>query len=746
MVIRNLWRRKTRTILTMLGIAIGVAAVVALAAFGDGLANSFGSIGATSAADLQVSQKDAVMLIMSAVEDEIGPQLRAIPGVKSVAGTVAGIVQMRDSPYFLAMGEDPKGFTIEHYKLIDGEPITGKRQILLGKLTAKNFEKVVGDRFAIGDVAYTVAGIYETGASFEDGGAVIPLGEAKLAFDRRDQVSYFNIKLRDPIRADEVKAAIEARWDDLTATRSGDVSTQQEMLQIYRAMGWFLGIFAVLVGGLGMTNTMLMSVFERTREIGVLRAVGWRRRRVIGLILGEALVLSMGGGVLGVALGYGLLILAKTSPATEPLLASTFTFDLVVQALVVALFLGLIGGAYPAWRASKLQPAEALRRESGVSSQLGPCGRLLARAFGRGALRNLLRRPARTLITVAGLGLGVGFIVSLIAVVDGFDVLFTQLGTAGQVDLMVEQAKASDAAFSVIDERIADRIELRDDVASVSKLVLGVTSAPGVPYFLVFGLDPREQYIQHYRLVEGEPIARQNEIMLGRTVARSIKREVGDKISLGGATYRISGIFENGVALEDSGGVLALRDAQRLFRKPGQVSFLGIQVVDPTRADDVAANLEAQFPDIMVARVANFTERMNDMQVTNAALDALIVIVVLVGGVVMMNAMLMSVFERTQEIGVLRALGWRKLRVVRMVVSEAVALSVLSALIGVGIGVLLAQSFTLDPTMGAYLLPTYSPDLFVRVLVLVIVLGVTGAVYPALRAANMRPIEALRYE
>lgn len=746
MVFKNLWRRKTRTMLTVLGIAIGVAAVVALTAFSNSFIDNFTQIAGTSNADLQVSQKDAIMLVLSAVDDAVRDDIRQIPGVQSVVGTVVDIVQVRDSPYFLVMGEDPKGFVMQRYTVIEGEPISGRHQVLLGKLTAKNFDKLVGDKFGIRDVSYDVVGIYETGQSFEDGGAVIALSEAKLTFNKRNQVSFFNIKLRDPVQADAVKAAIEARWDTLTATRAGEVNTSRDTVQMYRSLGWFLGIFAVLVGGLGMMNTMLMSVFERTREIGVLRAVGWNRRRVMGLIIGEALVLAMAGGVIGIAAGYGLLAWAEQQPSVSNMLGGTFTADLVIQAFVIALLLGAVGGAYPAFRASRLLPAEAMRRESGVNVEMKPLTRFVARVFGRGPLRNPLRRPVRTLITVLSLGLGVGFIVSLIAIVDGFTVLFTQLGTAGEVDLMVEQAKASDASFSVIQERVADKIALRDDVKSVAKILLGMSSAPGLPYFIVFGLDAHEPYIEHYRIVEGEPISRPNDIMIGRTAARSLKREVGDRITLSGSRYRIAGIYENGVAFEDSGAVIALHEAQRLFRKPGQVSFLGIEVEDPARAGEVAATLENEFPELMVAKVANFTERMNDMKVTYAALDILIWITMLVGGVVMMNAMLMSVFERTQEIGVLRALGWSKLRVVRMVVSEALVLSALAAIIGISIGVLLANSFTLDPTMGAFLIPTYSADLFLRMFALTLTLGVVSAIYPALRAASLQPVEALRYE
>lgn len=746
MILKNLWRRKTRTLLTLLGIAVGVAAVVAFSAFGEGMATGFEKTFTTAAADLMVGQKDAVILMLSNVDDQVGDELEQMPGVAQVAGTVIGLVTLPDAPYFVVMGQDPRGFAIEHYRLIEGQPLSGRKQILLGKIAAKNFKKQVGDTFRLNDLNYRVVGIYETGVSFEDGGAVMGLEDAQRAFDKKNQVSYYGVKLKDARRADEIKKAIEARWPDLTATRSGEPTTQTEALQLYRSFGWFLGIFAVLVGGLGMMNTMLMSVLERTREIGVLRAVGWRRRRIVGMILGEALMLGLLGGLLGIALGVGLTRAAQLIPAVETLLHGIFTPMMFVQAIVVALLLGAVGGVLPAWRAARLEPVEAMRAEGSASVRLGTISRVLSRLVGSSALRNLWRRPTRTWVTLIGIGIGVGFIVALLAITEGFAVLFAQLGGAGQADLMAEQAGVSDASLSTIDERTVDRLAHHPEVKAVSKLLLNYSTAPGVPYFILFGLDPREDYIKHFRVREGRMLERSREIIVGRFAANGLKKKVGDMVRIGGTNYRLVGIYENGSAFEDAGGVILLKDAQQQFNKPRQVSFLGIAVKDVSRVDEIARRLEREFPEIMVAKPTEFTDRMQDMQTTYAILNALIGLTLVVGGIVMMNVMLMSVFERTQEIGVLRALGWRRHRILRAVLVESLALSTLSAIVGIALGVGLAYLFSLAPGLGQFLIPAYTPEMFVQVFVLALVLGTIGGLYPAWRAANLRPVEALRYE
>ncbi len=746
MILKNLWFRKTRTLLTVLGIAVGVAAVVSFSAFAEGFATGFDRAFSSANADLTVVQKDALATIFSGLDESLAAELRQMPGVSHVSGTVTGVVQMPEAPYFIVSGEDPRGVKIGHYRLIEGGPLSGRRQILLGKLAAKSFKKQVGDSFRLNGLTYRVVGIYETGTGLEDGGAVITLADAQRAFDKRRQVSYFNVMVKEARRIDEVKEQIEARWPDLSATRSGEPTRQSEMMDMTRSFGWFLGIFAVFVGGLGMMNTSLMSVFERTREIGVLRAVGWRRRRVIGMVLGESVVLALIGGGLGVALGIGLTALVRLSPSVESLLQGTITPTILLQAVATALLLGSVGGLYPAWRAAQLAPVEAMRAEGGAAVRFGRASRALTRLPGTGALRSLWRRPTRTLVTAAGLGLGVGFVVMLLAISDGVRVAFTQIAGAGQADLVAEQANASDISFSAIDERVAQRIEAQPEVRSVSRIVLGISSGPGVPFFLVFGLDPREEYIQRYRIREGRAIQRPREALLGRQAANSLKKGVGDRMQLSGASYLVVGIYENGLAFEDSGGVIALREAQPLFGKQRQASLLAITLQDPKQADEMARRLEARFPEVIVSKPSGLTERMQDFATLDAMLGALVALTVVVGGIVMMNAMLMSVFERTQEIGVLRALGWRRRRVLGMVMAESLALSALSAVAGMVLGVGLSFLLTYEPAFGSFLTPAYSPGHLIAALLLALALGALGGLYPAWRATGLQPVEALRYE
>ncbi len=759
MVLKNLLRRKTRTFLTLLGIAIGVAAVVALGGFAEGFINAYSTILTSSGADVIVTQSDAADILFSAVDDSVGSQIGAMPGVKAVSGVLMGMVTTPDVPYFIVLGLDPKEFGMRHFKVVEGQPIAGARQMILGRIAQRNFHKKIGDYYKVQDVSFKIVGVYETGQNVEENGAVISLKDAQEIFKKPNQVAYYQIQIQRPEQVPIVMNQVERRFPKLTASRSANYMDNQAETMMLRAMGWFIGLLAVLAGGLGMMNTMLMSVFERTREIGVLRALGWRNRRVLQMILGEAFILSVLGGLLGNALGVAMIYGVNQVPALMWMMDQAYSPTLFMQAMFVALFLGAMGGVYPAWRASRLQPIEAMRYE-GTSGQVKsqklkvgdsqiqpPTSNLqpLISIFGGMALRNLMRQRTRTLLTMLAIGVGVGLVVMLGGMGEG---MLEQLGGMGSEvgDLTVSEAKASDMSVAAIDEKVGRYAALLPDVQHVTGLLLGIATMPGTPYFLVFGIDPAGYGIRHFAITEGERMRLPREMLLGKVAAKSYKKHVGDTMQISGNAFRVVGIYETGIGYEDSSGVISLAEAQRVFKKPNQVSFYGIKLKDPAQANVVRQQIESRMPQVTVSASSEFGEKMNDMQSFRMMTNALSLISILVGGVGMMNAMLMSVYERTREIGTLRALGWRRRRVVWMIVREAILLSILGGIAGIVVGIGLGALISMEPSMGGYLRGSYSLILLSQAMIVALVLGGIGALYPAWRASNLSPIEALRYE
>jgi len=364
MILKNLLRRKTRTFLTVVGIAIGVAAVVALGALAEGMVAQLTGMLTKGGMDLTVMQANIADMSLSAIDEGVGRRIASVPGVKSVSGMIMSVIPAKGMPYFLIFGYNPKEYAIKHFKIIEGRELApGRRkEIIIGKMAADNLKKGVGDTIKIYESAYRIVGIYETGVPYEDGGGVIALKEAQAIFRKPRQVNFYHIKLKSVDKADEVIEEIERRFPQVSVSKSAEFAERTPDIQTMRSIVPVLSSIAIIVGGVGMMNTMLMSVFERTREIGVLRALGWRRGRILWMILRESLALGLIGGIFGIILGVGMIKAIERS-ALATIFRGIFSLNLFVQALLIALALGAIGGLYPAWRASRLKPIEALRYE-----------------------------------------------------------------------------------------------------------------------------------------------------------------------------------------------------------------------------------------------------------------------------------------------------------------------------------------------------------------------------------------------
>jgi ABC-type antimicrobial peptide transport system permease subunit len=745
MILKTLLRRKTRTLLTLAGVAIGVAAIVALGALADGFVAGYSALGSGSGADLLVAQADSIDVAFSAVDEELGTTLANLSGVEEVASMVYTFAATDGVPYFIVFGYEPDGFAIQHFRIVEGEGLAeravrgGGRPLILGRAAADDLDKQVGDTFRLYETTYRIVGIYETGAPFEDGAAVVLLSDAQALSKHPRQVNAFLVKLRDADDIERLRQRIEQRFSDLTTTLSSDFAQEQEYLAYVRGFTWAVSLLAILIGGVGVMNTLLMSVFERTQEFGALRAVGWRRRQILGLVLSESLALTGLGGLVGAGLGVAAVHAVKQVPLASSLVSGTFSPTLFVQGMGVALALGLVGGAYPAWRASRLTPAEAMRAEGGAR------GQTVRLKFGETALRNLLRQPTRTVLTLTGIGIAIMAMVSLGGLADGLTKEMAAVVGKSGVHLVGIEADAS-MDLSTIDEGIVRRIATLPGVRNAEGFLTGYTGLGDLPFFVVFGYHSQGQAIRDFRIVEGAPLTANRQVIIGRVAAENLGKHVGQTLRIFDTAFRIVGIYETGVTFEDGGGVVSLRDAQNLFGQPHKVSFLGLWLEDPDQAGAVERAIEARFPEVALSLASEFSEDVTDLQYTRVSTWAIAFLALLVGGAGMTNTMVMSVFERTREIGVLRALGWRKRRVLWMILRESLALSLLGGAAGLVTGVAAIGLLNTLPFMAGFVRARFSPDLFVQALVTALVLGAVGGAYPAWRASRMRPVEALRYE
>jgi ABC-type lipoprotein release transport system permease subunit len=743
MILRNLARRKTRSLLTIMGIAIGVATIVMMGAMADGLAEGYTATLGGSGADLILTQQGAFDITLSALPESAAADIQAMPEVREVAGLLSGIVTTEGSPYFFIFGHEPQTFTMARFRIVEGQDLVhwrGQgRPLILGKLAAQNFKLKVGDTIRLTGSAFRVAGIFETGSAYEEGAAVMTLADAQALLQKPRQVGAFQIKLKDPSQVERVKERLARQLPDAEAATSVESSGLSDQIAYIRGFAWGLSLLAIIIGGVGMTNTLMMTVFERTREIGTLRALGWGRRRILSLILGESIVLGELGGLAGCLLGA----LAVMGMATQPALTwlgGRISPPLVLQAMGVALVLGGVGGLYPAWWATRLQPIEALRYEGGAG------GQMTKRLPLSPTLRSLWRRKTRTLLTLVGAGIGLAAVIALSGLAEGFVKQINALGNSTGSDIIVRQANASDISYSALDERIGRRIAALPGVQYVSGMLMGFAQTEKLPIFIMQAYNPAEYAIRHFKIIEGRPLAGTHQILLGHQAAEALSLSAGETMRLGETSFRVVGIFETGVAWEDQSGVIALRDGQALWGKPRQVATYGVKVSDPNQAETIQAQIEAAFPETAAALSANFAESLPEMQNANVIYGAIGFLAILVGGIGMMNTMIMSVFERTREIGTLRALGWRRRQVIGQVLRESLLLGLLGVAVGAVLAWGLGQVLSSVPGMGGWFDIDFGPRLITLALLLGLGLGAVGGLYPAWRASNLSPAEALRYE
>ncbi len=380
---QNLRVRKVRTGLSFLGLSVAVAGVIGLVSLSAGirevLRTSLSLIGAVG-----VIREKTMDPIFSTIPESHADAVRALPEVRGaaaeiwvLAATVEGIATLTKSFFSAAAigGVEPEGartlrgggfyrrHLVEGRWIEPGDEARDPPPIAISRKLAHEYGKRIGDRIRVNAKSFEVVGIYHTGSLFLDQGFLAPFEVVrKLSGKAPGLISNLQV---DPV--DTSDAGFDATAHAIERACHGvEALTPRKWLEhvggLLGTMDVFLvavSSFAFVVGAIGVVNTMLMSVSERVREFGILKAVGWTRGDVARLIVVEAAGLGVAGGIVGASLGIVVVEVLGHILPFEPL-ATPWVVGL---GAVGAVALAVAGGLYPAWRAASLDPVRAIRYE-----------------------------------------------------------------------------------------------------------------------------------------------------------------------------------------------------------------------------------------------------------------------------------------------------------------------------------------------------------------------------------------------
>jgi putative ABC transport system permease protein len=361
-VFTNLARRKARAAATALGIALGVATIVALLSVGSGLKRTAAELVHLGQADLGIFQSGVSDPTASVLPTSLAQRLEKRPDVAEATPLLLVIEGVKQEPAAVVFGAEPDGFFRRRLVTSEGRTgPTGRAGILVGDKLAKELNLRPGSTLMVKKRPFTVTGVYHSGVFFEDTGAIMDLDTAQRLEHRGNDATTVAVQLAPEVRHSVAEKALKRALPGTQILGTADDAERAGANgQLVRNVVTIIAALALIVGGLGVTNTMAMAVLERRRELALLSAMGWQRLRIAILVLAEGVAVSLVGAGLGLLLGVVGAGLLNDALSVSAVVTPHVTPWTIGQGLLIGVAIGVLGGLYPAWRGTRGSAVELL--------------------------------------------------------------------------------------------------------------------------------------------------------------------------------------------------------------------------------------------------------------------------------------------------------------------------------------------------------------------------------------------------
>ena len=857
---KNLKTYPVRIFLTTSSIILGVAVIIASSIFSESNKSAFDNLfsGIYEGVDLVVQpiQEDfaegfsgdggqgPISFEVKKIPDNKIQEITNLPSVKAAWGEVLGFAQfikiVDGETVLISNGFAPtfgaawdSNSYAQQWSLVDGEPPTNTKEVVMDIVTAENHDFSVGDRVTVlagaTPASFTIVGIAEFANVGAPGGATFALFEFRTAqrlLDSRGEVDLINVVIEDNFDINDVKTQItNLDAENLNVINAQEAAAEQAD-SIKQGLDFFntiLNVFAgiaIFVGAFIIQNTFRILLLQRTKELSLLRALGTSKRQIYRLVISESLFMSVIGSGLGIALGIGLAVAVKEGLQyfefglpDGPLVLTT---EAAITGLIIGITVTILSSLLPARKASQVSPMEAIRDSVSTPKRKSLFIRLVFGSlisvvgFGLlfGVLYDFLDLPTLSSLQQVGFGAGVIFIgISVItpSITKPFVFLFDKIydlvfGILGKLATenskrtprrtastasalmigltLISLANVITTSFKAQAESLISEVILADYQVSASNVFV----SPGIPTGLseelleldevtklsrtratVVGYNQRPLILGAvdetvFDLVKTDDISGNRKDFLNENAIGVLKQTaereelfVGDEIVLtipeeGERTFTVSYIFD--WTTQPPAEFFVLLESNTFFADESLDTELYFNVNKKTpELEDKINSIVDQYPGVEVRDEDGLVEEANNqIQLLLNVIYGFLSISIFVALFGITNTLSLSVYERTREIGLMRAIGTYRKQIRRMIFIESSIIAIFGAALGTGLGIFFAWSLiqTLaDEGFTVFAVSIPQTALWIGIS---IIAGIIAAILPAIRASRQNILDAISYE